>query len=74
MHFERAAELVQSITTPKFLGQNVELSTETLGNLPARDIKASWIAEAFISLFREYNPRFNEKKFLIACGLSNDGV
>ena len=27
-------------------------------------------AEAFIILFREFNPRFNQERFLVACGLA----
>ena len=26
-------------------------------------------AEGFITLFQEYNPRFDEQRFLVACGL-----
>jgi len=68
-HFIHAANLVQSIATPRLSGEEVEVSTESLGNLNARDVRAMWTAEAFVSLFREYNPRFNEQKFLQACGL-----
>lgn len=32
--------------------------------------RAVWTAEAMIMLFEQINPRFNQQKFLKACGLT----
>lgn len=32
--------------------------------------RAVWTAEAYILLFREFNPRFDQHTFLVACGLT----
>jgi hypothetical protein len=82
MHFQRAAEVVNAIREGKWyhglpdwadqrLGVEcaIELSTEVDGNISVDYVRAVWTAEAFIILFKEYNPRFNEAKFLKACGL-----
>src|ERR1035437_6304360 len=31
--------------------------------------RAVQTAEAFLQLFKEYNPRFDQQRFLVACGL-----
>ena len=79
MHFTRAAEMVKAITegawaselpswAPIHTGEQIETISDNSGNLESAYIRAVWTAEAFIILFREYNPRFNEAKFLKACG------
>lgn len=82
MHFTRAAEMVKAIVDGDWtmelpnwsdpsIGYRVEVWTECAGNVSANYVRAVWTAEAFILLFREYNPRFNESKFLKACGLAS---
>ena len=36
--------------------------------------RAVQTAEAFLQLFKEYNPRFDERRFLSACGLLKDNI
>ncbi len=82
MHFTRAAEMVKAIVDghwtndlPSFAHNTVVGPIETIsddcGNLNVNYVRAVWTAEAFIILFRGYNPRFNEQKFLKACGLGS---
>ena len=47
----------------------VEVSSAERGNLDIHFVRAVWTAEAYILLFREWNPRFNVHTFLVACGL-----
>ena len=85
MHFQRAAEKVKSILDGHWIndlppwasndyGHFIETSTTTSGNIPPEYVRAVWTAEAFVSLFRDYNPRFNEQKFLQVCGLVEQPV
>lgn len=81
MHFTRAAEMVHAIVDghwtselPDFANYRsgrIETDSATMGNVCQPYVRAVWTAEAFIILFREYNPRFNEQKFLKACGLGS---
>lgn len=82
-HFIAAANLVRAIVngewtnempdwSPSGRGQIVEVSTDTFGNWDASYVRAVWTAEAFIILFRAENPRFDEQRFLTACGLGED--
>lgn len=81
-HFIAAANLVNSIrqgewchTLPDWApdavqGQTpIECETEESGNLDTHIVRAVWTAEAFIILARAFNPRFDERRFLVACGL-----
>jgi hypothetical protein len=79
-HFVRAAEMVKAIRdggwtheapewAPTPYGHDLEVSTEDMGNLLVDYVRAVQTAEAFILLFREFNPRFNQQTFLRACGL-----
>ncbi len=82
MHFTRAAEMVKAIVDghwtselPRFAqdwhgGDIIEVESAIVGNLSPEYVRAVWTAEAFIILFRGYNPRFDEQKFLVACGLA----
>lgn len=80
MHFTRAAEIVKAIKDgywsdrlPEWpdisVSRLVETSTADDGNINPALVRACWTAEAFIIIFREYNSRFNQVKFLQACGL-----
>ena len=81
-HFERAAAQIKAIldghwTTefPSWADRHgnivgpIEVDTEDNGNLDVHYTRAVWTAEAYILLFREFNPRFDVSRFLIACGL-----
>src|SRR6266853_652664 len=73
MHFERAAEMVKRMLDGRW-PTDIETITPEDGNICPHHVRALWTAEAFVSLFREYNPRFNEQKFLQACGLVEQPV
>ena len=53
-HFIRAAEIVKSVHEH---------------NTPTQNAIAAIVAEKFYNLFKEYNPRFDQQRFLVACGL-----
>ena len=55
-HFERAAEIIRSINSGNW------------GDTLPR-VRAIEAAEFFIFFAREFNPRFDTQRFLIACGL-----
>jgi hypothetical protein len=65
-HFIRAAEIVRSIDTGDWTDDRPVWFVNT--QRPEHD-RAAVVAEAFIVLASEYNPRFDENRFLIACGL-----
>lgn len=78
--FEAMARLVRAIVdgawtneapiwSPISFDANIETDTIIDGNLPPNIVRAVWTAEAFIVLARAHNPRFDEKRFLKACGL-----
>ena len=77
-HFERAAEIVKAILEGHWTTElpNWAPSYCLQGN--AHDIydptRAVQTAEAFLLLFKEYNPRFDQQRFLVACGLVNTPV
>src|SRR3990167_1278540 len=82
-HFIRAAEIVAAIRAGEWTDElpawapvlpwsgnsSIEIITDEHGNLNVSHIRAVWTAEAFIHLFREWNPRFNQHRFLVGCGL-----
>ncbi len=82
MHFQHAAEMVAAIklgtwthTFPLWASEAfnmtpIEVSTEEDGNLSTDYTRAVWTAEAFILLFSHFNPRFDSKRFLKACGFT----
>ena len=81
MHFTRAAELVNNIRQGAWTHEPPAwVDGERYDGMPYSDIetadytRAVQTAEAFIILFREYNPRFNEQKFLKACGLGDSNA
>lgn len=49
----------------------IEIDTENGGNVDVYVLRAIWTAEAYICLFKQFNPRFNVDRFLIACGLKD---
>ena len=71
MHFERAEAIVRYVHRETG-SSGIETSTEQCGNISTSDFVASHVADAFVMLFQEFNPRFNVEKFYQACGLSED--
>ena len=77
-HFIRAAETVKAILNGNWTNEPPEWEGRTGFDLApawhegreADYVRAVHTAEAFILLLREYNPRFNQETFLIACGLA----
>ena len=77
LHFNRAAEIVRAILdgewtnqlpdwaimNDQFLLDNVAVPAE------ADHLRAVQTAEAFILMFQQFNSRFDETRFLQACGL-----
>ena len=62
MHFIRAAEIVRALADhPDYSLADQQLMTD----------RAAYVAQAFITLAREFNPRFNTARFLTACGLES---
>lgn len=84
-HFEAMANLVRAILNgewthelPIWSGYDtggdlapIEVLTDDAGNLDVNKVRAIWTAEAFIILARAHNPRFDERRFLKACGLAS---
>ena len=77
-HFIAAANLVSSILKGEWTNDSpywanpswadYEVDTPNAGNLSANYVRATQTAEAFIILFRSFNPQFDDKRFLKACG------
>jgi len=55
-HFVRAAEIVRSYVE----SADFEITRH-----------ARYIADAYVNLFSEFNPRFDTQRFLTACGLDS---
>mgnify|MGYP001565881769 FL=1 len=76
-HFEAAAALVTAILHDEWTPEAPEWAPRSFtdtSNEPAYE-RAVFSAEAFICLFREFNQRFDQQRFLRACGLAaKDGV
>ena len=72
MHFERAAAIVKSVLHDDYFFQDIEVETASTGNINPALFVARRCCESFVTLFREFNPRFNAEKFYRACGLSED--
>jgi len=72
-HFIRAAEIVKSILEGHWDNSSPDWAERWDYNDGANTItprgRAVQTAEAFLLLFKEYNPRFDEQRFLQACGL-----
>ena len=79
-HFQHAADMVKAILdghwtnelpnwAPEQVGEPIEVDTRDSGNVKPSYVRAVWTAEAFIKLFSEWNPLFDQTRFLIACGL-----
>ena len=70
-HFIRAAEIVRSIRVgdrTMALPSWAEPYSSAFAD-DGRYARAIQTAKAFLLLFKEYNPRFDEQRFLQACGL-----
>ena len=77
-HFIAAANLVSSIRKgewtnepPAFANHNCYVPAWTEQDKDDIYTRAIQTAEAFIILFRSFNPRFDDKSFLKACGFTN---
>lgn len=72
-HFERAAEMVKSIRDGNWTNEPPSWADGDRAYTPRHNDlayrRAVQTAEAFLQLFNEYNPRFDEQRFLVACGL-----
>jgi hypothetical protein len=55
-----------------FAGQTWEVDSPVTGNVEPDYVRAVWTAEAFIHLFAAANPRFDQHRFLVACGLADN--
>ena len=81
-HFIRAAEIVKSIRDGNWSNELPRWADGGIYNPPYADrfstaenyTRAVQTAEAFLHLFKEYNPRFDERRFLSACGLLKDNI
>ena len=80
-HFQHAADMVKAILNsqwtselpswaPDGAGESFETCNDEHGNVMPCYVRAVWTAEALIKLFREWNPLFDEHRFLVACGLA----
>ena len=68
--FIRAAEIVKSIRDGHWTNEPPAWA-DNLVIMSHSYTRAVQTAEAFLMLFKEYNPRFDEQRFLVACGLVN---
>lgn len=68
-HFEYAAALVRQTRSAYYPG--VEIDVQGSGNVSVSDFVAEQVAAQFVRLFTAYNPRFDEQRFLRACGFDN---
>jgi len=73
MHFQHAAGMVKAILQGEWTRDfPVWVCIERVGrtnHLEDEYEQACIVAEAFILLFRAFNPRFDKQRFLVACGL-----
>ena len=73
-HFQHAAIIVKAIRDGYWTDDFPSWADDSR-NVSIMDLNSDYYtravqtAEAFIKLFREFNPRFNQAKFLKACGL-----
>ena len=73
-HFQAAAAQVKSILDGDWTHEPPEWTNETHYN----EVSIAWpdyvravqTAEAYILLFQEFNPRFDQQQFMKACGLA----
>ena len=76
VHFIRAAEMVRAIRDGHWTNEWPDWADRTYTNRLQSVYEDNFYtravatAEAFIILFREFNPRFNQERFLVACGLA----
>ena len=69
-HFIRAADIVNNIRQGNWTSDLPSWSIGLRGITEIDDrLRATHTAEAFITLFSEWNPRFDTQRFLVACGL-----
>ena len=72
MHFQHAAEIVRAILAGEWTDSAPAWADRKQIGWPGQTedfVRAVQTAEAFILLFRAYNPRFDEQRFLQACEL-----
>ena len=79
-HFIAAAEIVRNIRNGQWTedaptwasdgyAPPFEVSSASHGNVSFAYTRAVQTAEVFIVLFQSFNPRFDQARFLVACGL-----
>lgn len=68
-HFIRAAEIVREILEGLWTNDAPVWASGIRHVDIQKYTRAVLTAEAFITLFRAYNDRFDEQRFLVACGL-----
>ncbi len=70
-HFITAAKIVNNIRLGFWTDDAPSWADKSRygDRLPDTYTRAVQTAEAYIHLFRQYDPRFDSKRFLIACGL-----
>lgn len=69
-HFNHAAELVDAIRRGSWTNEPPAFVDADAIQPISNYQRAVQTAEAFIILFRAWNPRFDEQRFLKACGLA----
>lgn len=72
-HFILAASMVKAILNDEWTHEPPDWAVRHLVHTECTEnyTRAVQTAEAFILLFRGFNPRFDENRFLIACGLAD---
>ncbi len=72
-HFEHMASIVRAILDGEWTNEFPPYGDESrsiVNDGPDESYtRAVWTAEAFIKIAAEHNPRFDQNRFLIACGL-----
>ncbi len=70
-HFENAAVNVNAIRKGYWTSEAPRwANAELMARIPDDYTRAVQTAEAYIMLFKQFNPRFDQDKFLVACGLA----
>ncbi len=66
-HFVAAAKIVDNIRCGDW---DFTTAERAVSHAQSREYDyAAVVADAFQTLFRQYNPRFDSQRFLVACGL-----
>jgi hypothetical protein len=73
-HFEHMASIVKAILDGHWIAEFPPYGDESRNAISWNNsdyayTRAVWTAEAFIKIAAEHNPRFDQDRFLVACGL-----